>query len=77
MSLNPLAITCGISPRIALLDRAAFYLLWQGGLRLAEVEELRLEDLNLGQKQLTVRNGKGRKDRTVYLTEAVILALND
>ena len=34
--------------RQALLDRAAFYLLWQGGLRLSEAEELRLEDLDLG-----------------------------
>jgi len=32
--------------RDALLDRAAFYLMWQGGLRLGEVEELRLEDLD-------------------------------
>lgn len=60
--------------RLALLVRAAFYLLWQGGLRLGEVEELRLEDLNFGQKRLSVRDGKGRKDRTVYLTETIIHA---
>ena len=61
--------------RDALLDRAAFYLLWQGGLRLGEVEELRLEDLRLADRQLTVRRGKGQKDRTVYLTEAAVRAL--
>ena len=33
--------------REALLDRACFYLLWQGGMRKGEVEELRLEDLDL------------------------------
>lgn len=33
--------------RDALLDRAAFYLMWHGGLRLGEVEELRLTDLDL------------------------------
>jgi len=54
--------------RNALLDRAAFYLLWQCGLRRGEVEELRLEDLDLPGRRLSVRNGKGMKDRTVYLT---------
>jgi site-specific recombinase XerD len=63
--------------RDALLDRAVFYLLWQGGLRLGEVEELRLEDLDFPAKRLSVRNGKGLKDRTVYLTEAVMGALKD
>jgi site-specific recombinase XerD len=63
--------------RLALLVRAAFYLLWQGGLRLGEVEELRLEDLDFGQKRLSVRDGKGRKDRTVYLTETTIHALQE
>lgn len=71
--------------RLALLIRAAFYLLWQGGLRLGEVEELRLEDLDIstsldagfGQKRLSVRDGKGRKDRTVYLTETAIRALKE
>lgn len=63
--------------RDALLDRAAFYLLWQGGLRLGEAEELRLEDLDLAGRKLMVRQGKGRKDRTVYLTGTAIRALRD
>jgi integrase len=72
--------------RLALLTRAAFYLLWQCGLRLGELEELRLEDLDfgtnlsrhdLGRGKLTVRNGKGQKDRAVYLTDTTILALKD
>ena len=58
--------------RLALLDRATFYLLWQGGLRLSEVEELRLEDLDLPNQRLSVRNGKGMKDRTIYLTATVL-----
>jgi hypothetical protein len=57
------------------LDRAAFYLLWQGGLRLGEVEELRLDNLNLTHKQLVIRQGKGRKDRAVYLTDKAVTAL--
>jgi site-specific recombinase XerD len=63
--------------RLALLIRAAFYLLWQGGMRVGEVEELRLEDLDFQQKRLSVRDGKGKRDRTVYLTETAIHALED
>jgi len=63
-------------PRDALLERAVFYLLWQGGLRLGEVEDLRLEDLDFPAKKLSVRNGKGLKDRAVYLSQTVIAALN-
>jgi len=61
--------------RDAVLDRAAFYLLWQAGLRLGEVEELQLTDLDLAARQLTVRQGKGLKDRSVYLTDTVVAAL--
>ncbi len=61
--------------RDALLDRAMFYLFWQSGLRLGEVEELRLEDLDLAGRKLSVRNGKGMKDRTVYLTDTTERAL--
>lgn len=77
--------------RRSLLDRAIFYLLWHAGLRLGEVEELCLADLNistkpvlslpkgsmqvLGQQQLVVRQGKGMKDRTVYLTELASASL--
>jgi integrase/recombinase XerC len=61
--------------RDALLTRAAFYLLWQSGLRKGEVEELLLEDLDLPGRRLSVRNGKGQKDRTVFLTDTTIHAL--
>jgi site-specific recombinase XerD len=61
--------------RDALLDRAAFYLLWQSGLRVGEVEELRLEDLDLNAKRLLVRKGKGQTDRGVFLTAATLQAL--
>ncbi|MBI1881931.1 MAG: tyrosine-type recombinase/integrase [Chloroflexi bacterium] len=61
--------------RDALLDRAVFYLLWQGGLRRGEVENLHLDDLALAGRKVTVRDGKGRKDRTVYLTDRAVAAL--
>jgi integrase/recombinase XerD len=60
-----------------LMAKAAYTLLWQGGLRLGEVEALRLEDVDLNAKMLIVRDGKGLKDRVVYLSEAVIAALRD
>lgn len=63
--------------RDAQLDRAIFYLLWQCGLRKGEVEELRQEDLNMGGRRLTVRNGKGQADRTVYLAEGVDRAVRE
>ena len=36
-----------------------------------------MEDLDFGQKRLSVRDGKGKKDRTIYLTETAIHALQD
>jgi integrase/recombinase XerD len=61
--------------RDALLDRAVFHLLWQSGLRLGDLEELHLEDLDLSARKLSVRNGKGMKDRTVYMTDTTVHAL--
>jgi len=63
--------------RDALLMRANFYLLWQAGLRLGEVEDMLLSDLDFSGKRLTVRNAKGMKDRAVYLTPKVIRALQE
>lgn len=64
-----------VQTRNTLLDRAAFYLMWHGGLRLGEVEELGLADLNLSQQQVMIRQGKGLCDRAVYLTETAVAAL--
>ncbi len=63
--------------RQALLDQAIFYLLWHGGLRVGEVEELQLEDLDLPARRLSIRDGKGRKDRTVYLTDVAVKSLRE
>jgi len=63
--------------RFAILVRAIFYLLWQGGLRISEAEELRMEDLDLAHKRISVRDGKGRKDRTVYLAPTAVSALQE
>jgi site-specific recombinase XerD len=68
----------GFRPRRqVLLDRAAFYLLWQSGLRKGEVEELRLEDLDLPEKRLIVRKSKALKDRVVFMTDTTVRALRE
>ena len=59
------------------LDLATFYLLWQGGLRLCEVEDLTLSDLNIPEQYALIRQSKGLKDRTVYLTETAVAAIED
>jgi site-specific recombinase XerD len=63
--------------RDALLDRAVFYLLWQSGMRVGEVEELRLEDLGLGGRRLTIRQYKGLKDRVVFMTDTTVQAVRE
>ena len=75
---NRVAQAQEFSPRRdALLDRAAFYLLWQSGLRKGEVEELRLEDLDLQGKRLMVRKSKALKDRTVFMTDTTVRAMQE
>lgn len=57
--------------RDAHLDLAAFYLLWQCGLRVSELEDLRLSDVDFVAGQILIREAKGLKDRSVYLTKRV------
>jgi len=47
------------------------------GLRIGEVEELRREDLDLAERRLTVRQSKNLKDRTVYMTDTTVRALQE
>ena len=46
-------------------------LLYGSGLRLLEVLRLRVKDVDFGAHQITVRSGKGRKDRITMLPAAV------
>lgn len=52
-------------------------LLYGSGLRLLEGLRLRVHDLDFEMKQLTVRDGKGAKDRYTVLAERVIPALRE
>lgn len=53
----------GESPR----DFAIVMLFLQSGLRVSELVNLRLDDVDFVSKEITVRQGKGRKDRVVPL----------
>jgi integron integrase len=52
-------------------------LLYGSGLRLMEALRLRVKDVDFAMKQITVRDGKGAKDRYTVLAEGVIPALQE
>jgi len=58
------------------LENACFFLLAHTGLRASECLDLQLQDLDLPAGRLTVRLGKGQRDRVVYLSETLQLALS-
>jgi integron integrase len=47
-------------------------LLYGAGLRLLECVRLRVKDVDFGYRQITVRDGKGEKDRVTMLPQAVL-----
>ena len=57
------------------MDHALYLLMLRCGLRVSEVAKLRLGDIDWEQKSLLVEQGKGRKDRVVYLSADVITSL--
>jgi integron integrase len=50
-------------------------LLYGSGLRVMECLRLRVKDIDLAGRQLTVRSGKGEKDRVTVLAEAIVPGL--
>jgi site-specific recombinase XerD len=61
----------GENPR----DFAIVMLFLQTGLRVSELVNLKLSDVDLVSKEITVRQGKGRKDRVVPLVGQALTAL--
>lgn len=57
------------------LDHALCLLMLRCGLRVSEVARLTQADLNWDQKALRVTQGKGRKDRVVYIAADALAAL--
>ncbi|NES25692.1 MAG: site-specific integrase [Symploca sp. SIO3E6] len=62
---------------IGLRDSALIGILRGGGIRRSEVVKLELRDFNPETGALEIREGKGGKDRTVYLPEGAIPLLLD
>ena len=58
-------------------DAAVIAVLYACGLRRSEVRGLDLADVDLDAGSLTVRHGKGRKDRTVPIAGGCVNALRD
>jgi integron integrase len=56
-------------------SRLVVGLLYGGGLRLAEVLELRVKDLDLERRELLVRHGKGGKDRVTVIPSGLVMPL--
>lgn len=58
-------------------ERLVVILLYGAGLRLEECLELRVKDLDFDRQQITVRQGKGRKDRVTMLPAAARVPLTE
>jgi integron integrase len=54
------------------LPKLVVSLLYGSGLRLSEALRLRVKDIDFDYKQITVRDGKGEKDRNTILPDSVI-----
>ena len=59
------------------LNRAWFYLLAHAGLRMCELLNLRLSDVDLRAKRLRIRSGKGDRDRVLPMTQQLVSVLQD
>ena len=57
------------------LDHALYLLILRCGLRVSEVTRLRRSDLDWEQQSLRIDQGKGRKDRVVYVSADALAAL--
>lgn len=62
--------SCSGNSSVDVRDTALIAILRGGGIRRAEAVNLDLTDFNLSTGALEIREGKGKKDRTVYLPES-------
>ncbi|PQB05794.1 tyrosine-type recombinase/integrase [Aureitalea marina] len=60
-----------------LKHRATLALLYSSGLRVGEVIDLELSDLDIDRRQVFIRQGKGRKDRVVILAQSFMPLLHN
>jgi integrase/recombinase XerD len=57
------------------MDRALFLVMLRCGLRVSEVAQLKLEQIDWEPQALHVEQGKGRKDRRVYLSPDAVASV--
>lgn len=60
-----------------LKHRAILALIYSAGLRISELLNLELQHISIDRKQLLIKNGKGRKDRYVVLSDSFIPLLQN
>jgi site-specific recombinase XerD len=75
--LRALFEACADGTKAGVRDAALLAILYAGGLRRSEAVSLDLSDFNPEDGALTVRGGKGRKDRIVYASNGSADALAD
>jgi len=63
---------CGLDDPLGLRDRVIMEVLYSTGIRRAELARLAVVDLDVDRGVLTVRQGKGRKDRLVPIGERAL-----
>ena len=55
-----------------LRDRAIFELMYSSGLRVSEVSNLKIREIDFSERMVEIREGKGKKDRFVPVSEVAI-----
>jgi site-specific recombinase XerD len=75
--LRALFEACADGTKAGIRDAALLAILYAGGLRRSEAVALHLSDFQPEDGALTVRGGKGRKDRIVYASNGSLDALVD
>lgn len=60
-----------------LKHRAAIIMLYSCGMRISELLNLKLSDIDVFRKQVIIKQGKGRKDRIVVLSHTAIPIINN
>lgn len=75
----PVVLTAGEVQRVLAHLQEPFHamvqLAWGAGLRKMEILRLRIKDIDFERRSLTVRSGKGDKDRITVLPQAVVESL--
>ncbi|MGZ5027119.1 MAG: tyrosine recombinase XerC [Methylobacter sp.] len=70
-------LEAGAGPLLEIRDLAMFELLYSSGLRLSELSALDLTDLDLPDRTLTVRIGKGGKSRILPIGSKAVAAIEN